>query len=163
MYLTYVDESGKPDFNNPEVNYVLVALTINEKIWNETNRKMIGLKKKYFPNMKEYQIEFHASEIFNHINSYAGCSLKTRLLLFEEIMKLIADIDCTIHIVIMRKDLLETDVDVGMKAVELLYEKIDCFIKAENEKSDQSKMNIEYEMLIIDAPLARCEERSLTR
>ena len=52
MYLTYIDESGKAERSDPEPEYVLAALTINESAWKDVDSRVRGLKQKYFPNEK---------------------------------------------------------------------------------------------------------------
>lgn len=49
MYLTYIDESWKAERSDPEPEYVLAALTINESAWKDVDSRVRGLKQKYFP------------------------------------------------------------------------------------------------------------------
>ena len=53
MYLTYIDESGKSERTDPEPEYVLASLTINESEWKDVDNRVRGLKQKYFPHAEQ--------------------------------------------------------------------------------------------------------------
>ena len=85
MYLIYIDESGKPEFSNPEPEFILAALTINERSWVDIDNQVIGIKKKYFPEVDYSSVELHATDIFNHTKCFKNIPLQKRLDLFKEI------------------------------------------------------------------------------
>lgn len=149
MYLSYVDESGKPNMKDPEKDFVLIALTINEKSWNEVNEQICNLKKRYFPDCDISTIELHATDIMGHKRSFKNIPLKVRLNLYREIMEFVAGIECFINIVIVRKELLGRSIDVNQIAIELLY-RLSSFIKEKN-CDGQTTNHKEYGLLIIDS------------
>ncbi|MBP5395046.1 MAG: DUF3800 domain-containing protein [Candidatus Methanomethylophilaceae archaeon] len=150
MYLIYIDESGKPDYSNPEPEFLLASLTINEEAWSIVDKKVVELKKKYFPEKDPAEIEFHATDIFNHTKHFKNVSLDTRLALFGEIMHLISETDCVITAVMIRKDLLvNREQDINSKALEYLFERL-CYLLEEKNKTARDK-GAEYGLLMIDS------------
>ena len=48
MFLTYMDESGKPNYNDSEKEYVLAAITIHESEYRHVEEELSKVKKRYF-------------------------------------------------------------------------------------------------------------------
>lgn len=62
MYLTYIDESGRHYWSDPE-DFVLASLTINEAYWQEIDNKVKAIKIKHLPSLPDDDIELHVKEM----------------------------------------------------------------------------------------------------
>lgn len=153
MFITYIDESGKPDWNHPESEFVLAALIINEREWVSIDRKVRGLKQKYFPEKDPETIEFHATEIFHHKHVFKDLSLELRTTIFEDILKIIADSNCTLCSTIINKDLVKDkeNFDVNALATKFLFERICYFLDSENGSNMAEGKPEEYNLLMFDS------------
>ncbi|NLL95104.1 MAG: DUF3800 domain-containing protein [Thermoplasmatales archaeon] len=143
MHITYIDESGQPDFLHQEQEFVLVSLTIEETFWKNIDDRVNAIKRNYFPDRDERDVEFHAMDFFNRHGPFRYIGLETRLEIFREVLKLVAESDCVIIAVLVRKDeLTDEDLDVVSLAFEPLFdslclhmERVNCTAK-ENGKEE---------------------------
>ncbi len=125
MYLTYIDESGKPDRSHDENEFVLASLTINEKDWQIVDNKVKAIKIKHFPHLDPDSFELHTSDILNHEGMYRKLSLHARLEIIEDMLTVLEEIDCTvIAIVIHKSRLRKPDVDIDQMALGFLFERL---------------------------------------
>lgn len=125
--MTYIDESGKPERSDPEDEFVLAALIVNESVWKEIDTRVLGLKRKYFPSRDPISVELHATDIINHKGPFKTLPLEVRLSIYSDIIKIISEVDCAITAVVIRKDRLYSEtLDVHSFAMELLFERL-CF------------------------------------
>jgi len=150
VYLTYIDESGKPERTHPENEFVLAALSINESEWKRMDRSVTGLKQKYFPDRDPESVEFHTSEIIHHRGVFKPLSLETRLMIIEDLLKVVSEIDCHISSVVVYKDkITNPESDIGMFSMRPLFECLCRFHDhANSENADDDE---EYGILLIDS------------
>lgn len=140
MYLTYIDESGKAERSDPEPEYVLAALTINESAWKDVDNRVRSLKQKYFPNAKYNEIELHATDIFNHKGAFKNMSLEKRLAIFTDVMTIVSEIDCSISAILIRKDRIKRKtLEIDIYALELLFERL-CYYH--NVANGENRMEV---------------------
>ncbi|WP_400233385.1 DUF3800 domain-containing protein [Methanomethylophilus alvi] len=153
MFITYIDESGKPDWNHPEQEFALAALIINEREWVSIDRKVRGLKQKYFPEINPETIEFHATEIFHHKHVFKDLSLDVRINIFEDILRIISESNCTLCCTIINKSLINDKVgtDVNSLATKFLFERICFFLDTENGSNMANGRPEEYNLLMFDS------------
>lgn len=152
MFLTYVDESGKPERSDPEDEFVLAALIINESSWRETDTRIMDLKQKYFPGKDPRSVELHATDIFNHKKAFKNLSLDTRLAIFSDIIQIISDSECTITAVVVRKDKVYNDsLDIHSYAMELLFERLCYFFDTTNNHNKTMNKDEECGIMLIDS------------
>ncbi|MCL2143106.1 MAG: DUF3800 domain-containing protein [Methanomassiliicoccaceae archaeon] len=148
MYLTYIDESGKPERTDSENEFVLAALIINEREWKNVDNKVKDIKKKYFPGRDPESFEIHATDIINKKSTFKSMHLNTRLELMTDILKVISEIDCRIVSVIIRKDMLyNPEFDVEMNAMKYLFERL-CYF---HNKANEAEELEEYGLMLIDS------------
>lgn len=152
MYLTYIDESGKPNRTDPESEYVLASLTINESVWKEIDSRVRGLKQKYFPMEDYYNIEIHATDIFNHRGAFKNMALEKRLRIFRDVMTIVSEIDCSISAVIVRKDFIKSDgFEIDIFAMEMIFERLCYFLNVANGNNRLYGNDEEYAIIMIDS------------
>ena len=150
MYLTYIDESGKPERTHPEKEFVLAALSINESEWKRIDRAVTSLKLKYFPDTDPESVEFHTTDIIHHRGVFKPLSLEIRLKIVEDILRVVSEIDCDISFVVVHKDkLTNPELDVGLFAMKLLFERLCRF--HDHANSENSEEDEEYGILLIDS------------
>ena len=153
MFLTYIDESGKPDWNHPEKEFVLAALIINEREWVSVDRKVRGLKQKYFPEMNQETVEFHATDIFHHKSVFKDLPMDLRSEMFEDVLRVIAECGCVLCCTMIDKSRIDRRyvIDVNSMAVKFLFERICYFLDAANETLTAEGMPEEYNLLMFDS------------
>lgn len=152
MYLTYIDESGKPDRTDSEPEYVLASLTINESSWRDVDERVRGLKQKYFPNSRYDEIEIHATELIGHKGPFKRMPLERRLAILKDVMTIISDIDCSISAILVRKDELRSKtLEVDIYALELLFERLCHFHSTSNGVNRMNGKDEQYGLLLIDS------------
>ena len=152
MYLTYIDESGKPERSDPEPEYVLASLTINESSWKDVDERVRGLKQKYFPNAGCDEIELHATDIFNHHGPFKKMALEKRLAIFEDVMTIISEIDCSIIAILIRKDRIKNDaLSIDICALEFLFERLCYHYSVSNGENRMAGKDEQFGILLIDS------------
>jgi len=150
VYLTYIDESGKPDRTDSEKEFVLAALSINESAWKRIDKMLVDLKLKFFPDIDPDSFEFHTTDMMHRRGVFKSLSIETRLMIIESLLNIVSEAGCHISSVIMRKDELDNqDLDVGMFSMKLLFERLCRFHDRANSKN--SEENEEYGILLIDS------------
>lgn len=152
MYLTYIDESGKPDRSHDENEFVLASLTINEKDWQIVDNKVKAIKIKHFPHLDPDSFELHTSDILNHEGMYRKLPLHARLEIIEDMLTVLEEIDCTvIAIVIHKSRLRKPDVDIDQMALGFLFERLCWLLEEKNKSTVHDGRSIEYGILLIDS------------
>lgn len=152
MYLTYIDESGKAERSDPEPEYVLASLTINESSWKDVDNRIRGLKQKYFPNAKYDEVEIHATDIFNHKGAFKNMALEKRLMIFRDMMEIVSEVDCSISAVLIRKDELKNkSLEVDSFALKLLFERLCYYYNVANGENRMKGNYEQYGILMIDS------------
>lgn len=152
MFLTYIDESGKPERSDPEDEFVLAALIINESSWKEMDTRVVGLKQKYFPGRDPRTVELHATDIFNHKKAFKNMSVDTRIKIFSDIIQIICDVECTITAVVIRKNkLYSKSLNIHSYAMELLFERLCYFFDTTNGNLRMQGKDEECGIMLIDS------------
>lgn len=152
MYLTYVDESGKPEQTDPQPEYVLASLTINESSWVDVDRRVRELKQRHFPDANYIDIELHATDILHHRGPFKNMSLERRLTIFREVLDIISEVDCCIVAIIIRKDEISNkNLKIDALALKLLFDRICFFLDAANEGLRKIGDSEQYGILLIDS------------
>lgn len=151
MFLTYVDESGKPNREDLEREFVIASLTIHEKSWDEVNEHMDEIKRNFFPNMEPSSVEIHAFELFDRRGVFESVQLDIRLKLFRKIMELVAKSGFVINAIIIRKDLVNQNIDIKTVATELFFERIDFLMNSQISAIHQIPNGKEHGLLLIDS------------
>jgi len=158
VYLTYIDESGKPERTDSENEFVLAALSINESEWKRIGKKMTDLKLKYFPNADPGSIEFHTTDIISHKGAFKGMNVVTRLEIIEDLVRLVSETNCHISAVVIRKDeLTNPELDVGLFAMKLLFDRLCSF--HDHMNSARTEDEEEYGILMIDSVDSKYDNR----
>lgn len=151
-YLTYIDESGKAERTDPEPEYVLASLTINESAWKDVDSRVRGLKQKYFPHARYDEVEIHATDIFNHKGAFKNMSLEKRLAIFADVMTIISEVDCSISAILIRKDELRSKtLEIDAYALELLFERLCHYHNVANGENRMGGKDEQYGILMIDS------------
>lgn len=150
VYLTYIDESGKPERTDAEDEFVLAALSINESEWKRIDEKMTELKQNYFPDADPASVEFHTTDIISHKGAFKGMSTATRLKIVEDLVNVVSGTECLISAVIIKKDELKNpELDIGMLAMKLLFDRLCLF--HDHMNSAKKEGDEEYGILLIDS------------
>ncbi|MGQ4873289.1 MAG: DUF3800 domain-containing protein [Promethearchaeia archaeon] len=160
MYLIYIDESGKPNLKDPE-DFVLGALIINEKDWYKIDSQVINIKKHFFPNLSDREVELHAHEITNHNGPFELLNEDDLFDLLRTCYELIANIDCClIAIIIKKKKIYPFIIKKGKNYInnwishwgyKLLFERICYYLEKENRKKIIKGEHIDYGIMLIDS------------
>lgn len=164
VYLTYIDESGKAERADPEPEFVLAALTINESSWKDVDNRVRGLKQKYFPKARYDEIEIHATNIFNHKGPFKNMALDKRLAIFADMLTIISDVDCSISAVLIRKDELRSKtLDIDSYAMGLLFERLCYYLNVTNGENRMNGKDEQYGILMIDSVNTKYDNRIRAR
>lgn len=151
MFLIYVDESGKPNFRDPE-SFVLSAFIINERDWQRIDNEVKRIKIEYFPALRDVDVELHASDIVHRKNVFKTLGGNTSYKLLEDIYSLISRIDCTIIAVMIRKNKLrKRDLDLELWGFRLLFDRLCKFLEKKNRELISNGLSNEYGLLLIDS------------
>ncbi len=126
MFLTYIDESGKPSPNDEEKEYVLASLTIHESEYKKAEKLLDGVKKKFFPNMNPKDLEIHAMDILSGKKQFQGLDVSVRLALLEDVLSIVSELECTINCTVFRKELLKdwSEDDINYTSFKYLFERL---------------------------------------
>jgi len=150
VYLSYIDESGKPDRTDSENEFVLAALSINECEWRRIDKMVTDLKLKYFPDRDPDSFEFHTTDIISHRGAFKSLSIDIRLNIIEDLMTVIAQMDCHISSVLIRKDKVKNQtLDIGMFGMKLLFDRL-CHLHNQIN-AGKLREEEEYGLLLIDS------------
>ncbi len=108
MKLLYLDAAGDPGFPPPfgkstSMHYVLAGLSIDAKDWAIGNEKLLEIKRNYFPNIEDSQIELKYSSLFNKIKPFDSLSGEQRKELADEIFDLILNLKPVLFAVVIDK------------------------------------------------------------
>ncbi|MBR6911375.1 MAG: DUF3800 domain-containing protein [Candidatus Methanomethylophilaceae archaeon] len=125
MFLTYMDESGKPNYNDAENEYVLAAITIHESEYRHVEEELSKIKTLYFQDMDPEDVEIHATDIISRKNVFNTMDLSKRLQLLKDVLGILGKIECTVNCTLIRKDLLlKRKPDVDGLAYKFLFERL---------------------------------------
>jgi len=154
LYLFYIDESGKPNYQDPE-NFTLTTFIINDKNWQIVDNKVKALKIQSFPNLNDEDVELHASNIIHRGGIYHNLPWNEIFDLLQGCYGLIAEIDCALISVIIRKDRVYPNIKARWDPEEwgyrLLSERICKYMEKKNEQLTLQNQPKEHGIMFIDS------------
>ena len=164
MFLTYIDESGKPNYNDTENEYVLAAITIHESEYRHVEDELSKVKQQYFPELNPKNVEIHATDIISRKGLYSKMDLVKRLQLLKDVLTPLQKIDAVINCVVIRKDLLNGRVvDLDNIAYKFLFERL-CMTHVKLNKAIIRKgSDPQYGLLFMDSIQPKFDEKIKTR
>ena len=153
MYLIYIDESGKPNFNDPE-NFILSAVVIHESRWFILDKLIRKMKIRRFPQESIY-FELHMGEIASSMGNYKGVDVPSKFSIAKELVSIIESANpFLISVVIDKKRITKkkkrNEEFVKKWAWNLMFERLEVLLKemgddfgfitmdAENEWEDRT-------------------------
>lgn len=120
-----MDESGKPNYNDAESEYVLAAITIHESEYKHVEDELSKVKLLYYPEKDPTDVEIHATGIISRKGIFKEMDVSKRLQLLKDVLNTLGKIDCTVNCVLIRKDLLKgRGADVDNVAYKFLFERL---------------------------------------
>lgn len=120
-----MDESGKPNYNDTENEYVLAAITIHESEYKHVENELSKVKQSFFPDKDPKDIEIHATDIISRKGIFSEMDVSKRLQLLKDILSTLKMIDCTVNCVLIRKEPLKGRIaDVDNVAYKFLFERL---------------------------------------
>lgn len=143
MYLIYIDESGTTNLSDHR-NYILAAVLVHERKWENLNNKIQEMKNRLFKNS---EIEFHTSHIVQRIKDFENLEYRKSREILTSMADIIASNRCMLISVIINKSKIQ-DKDkewVQEWAWRLLLERIELFLRTRNLKSQSN-----YGLLCVD-------------
>ena len=151
LFIAYIDSSGRP-FGDPE-NYVLSSVITNEAQWQNIDNSVKQLKLKHFPNLPDDEVEIHAKDMVNHDGIFQQMSWDCIYSIFDDVFNLISSIDNELRIigVLIDKDRLQKSIDNEEWAYRLLFERINRFIKRQNQSLMEAQHPPQYGIMIMDS------------
>lgn len=165
MYLIYIDESGKPNLQDPE-DFVLGALIINENKWVIIDNQVRALKNHFFPTMDDSRIELHASEMINHEKVFQNLTNAQIFDILEACYNLISNIDCCLIASVIRKDKIYSQIRsssgindwIEQWGHRILFERICLYLDKVNEEKVSIGIPIDYGIMLIDSVNRRYDQ-----
>ncbi len=155
MYLIYLDASGDVSMKDPE-DYVLSAIIVNESNWSVVENKVKEIKLKFFPNIPDTDVEFHAKDMENNSGIYSKMKHDKILEIFESLYGLFRNDDDSdfpvnlISVVVQKRGLKKTNLDIEAWAHRLIFERLNLFIKKRNQLAVMNGKYVEYGLMIED-------------
>ncbi|MCQ2079690.1 MAG: DUF3800 domain-containing protein [archaeon] len=152
--MSYIDESGKPTPKDDENEYVLASITIHEAEYNKAESMLKAVKKKYFLDNSEEDIEIHTTDLISGKKAFKDLSVQIRLDLLNDVIGILDGLDCTLNCVLIRKNFLNnwSSEDIDQRAFKLLFERL-CY--AHNELNSGLKIKHrdcpQYGLLFMDS------------
>ncbi|WP_457558660.1 DUF3800 domain-containing protein [Candidatus Harpocratesius sp.] len=149
MYFAYIDESGKPDINHPQNEFVLSAFIIHEQNWFNVQESCNNLKYKIWNMLGNNDdpasdFEVHIKEINNNSKHYKGISLQKKAKILKKIYDTISTLDAIIISTVILKDQINPNLDINEICFKLLIEKLQNFMERMVPDSN------EYLLLVLD-------------
>ena len=164
LFLTYIDESGKPNYSDAENEYVLAAITIHESDYRHVEDELSKVKQHYFPELNPKNVEIHATDIISRKGLYSKMDLIKRLQLLKDVLTTLQKIDATVNCVVIRKDLLNGRVvDLDNLAYKFLFERL-CMTHVKMNKSIARRgLEPQYGLLFMDSIQPKFDEKIKSR
>ena len=154
MFLIYIDESGKPDYKDPEY-FTLTAFIINDKGWQAVDNLVKDVKIHHFPNLNDDDVELHATNIIHRKGIYRTLTWDQLFQLLEDCYQLIARIDCCLISVIIRKNRVYPNKRAGFDpevwGYRLLFERICKYLEKANDLLTHQNKPKEHGIMFIDS------------
>lgn len=150
MYLSYIDESGKPNYSEKD-DFILSAVVIHESLWMQIDNQINTLKAKYFPKQDPRTIEFHTHEIVGRKKIFRSLNFDTRYELVMDLSKLIANNEISLFSVIFQKFKSFKKPDINTWAFRLLFERLSKYMNNLNTELMSKNLSPEFSILLIDS------------
>lgn len=164
MFLTYMDESGKPNYNDSEKEYVLAAITIHESEYRHVEEELSKVKKRYFHDLDPEEVEIHATDIISRKGIYNKMDVDDRTQLLKDVLGILKMIDCTVNCTVIRKDLLEKrKPDVDSLAYKFLFERLCMTHEKLNRKLIKKGSDPQFGILFMDSIQPKFDEKIKSR
>ena len=81
-----MDESGKPNYNDEESEYVLAAITIHESEYKHVEDELSKVKLLYYPEKDPTDVEIHATDIISRKGIFKEMDVSKRLQLLKDVL-----------------------------------------------------------------------------
>ncbi len=81
-----MDESGKPNYNDAESEYVLAAITIHESEYKHVEDELSKVKLLYYPEKDPTDVEIHATDIISRKGIFKEMDVSKRLQLLKDVL-----------------------------------------------------------------------------
>ncbi|AMH95432.1 hypothetical protein AR505_1717 [methanogenic archaeon ISO4-H5] len=159
-----MDESGKPNYNDTENEYVIAAITIHESEYKHVEDELSKVKHRYFPDMDPRDVEIHATDIISRKGLFNKMDVATRLQLLKDVLNTLENIDSTVNCTVIRKDLLKGRVsDVDNVAYKFLFERL-CMTHIKlNKKLTRNGSDPQFGILFMDSIQPKFDEKIKSR
>lgn len=153
MFLSYLDSSGRPTYNDDKENFVLTSVTINEHQWYSLREKIENLKKTYFPQLPSDKVEFHAKDMMNRSGIYKDLSWATIYEILDSLFAIISDKESRLTIIsaLIKKCELRKQIDLEQWAHRFVFERLNSYLQTQNDIFAQVGLPHEYGIMIIDS------------
>lgn len=153
MFLTYIDESGKPDFNQEEGIFGLSAICIHGSLWNTMDRQLRTIKERHFPDMDPSEVEIHLKDIARgKKRPFHQQTTEQKIALLDDCFNLIASSECSLISVLVDKSKKYTEeFDIERYCLQYLFERICWHLDAQNRRRTIEDLSPELALLFIDS------------
>jgi hypothetical protein len=159
-----MDESGKPNYNDAENEYVLAAITIHESEYKHIEDELSKVKRKYFPEMDPKDVEIHATDIISRKGLFSKMDVTTRSQLFKDVLGTLDEIDSVVNCTIIRKNLLKNHPDdVDNLAYKFLFERLCMTHTTLNKKLIKNGTDPQFGILFMDSIQPKFDEKIKSR
>ncbi|MHB8700059.1 MAG: DUF3800 domain-containing protein [Nitrososphaerales archaeon] len=160
MFLSYVDSSGRPSFDDPE-NFVVASVITQETNWQTIDNAVKRIKLTHFPSLPDSEIEIHAKDMLNHNGLFKQMSWDQIYAVFEDVFSLISDPDMEICLIAVQidKKKLHRSKDIETWAYRLLFERINRFVERRNAELIEANFAHEYGIMIFDTEGEKKDQR----
>ncbi len=150
MYLVYIDESGKPDYQDSE-DFTLCALIVNEHDWQPLDNRIKTTKISHFPSLNDEDVELHAKVLVNGKEVFSSLSKAKREQLYHDALDTMQVSDVVIVASMIRKAMLKKKIDLELWGFRLLFERICWVLDKKNAELSAKGLANEYGILLIDS------------
>ena len=151
MYLSYIDSSARPSFDDVE-NYVVASITVNEHQWYYVRGKIEEIKKKHFPHLSPEDVEFHAKDMINRTGIYRKLEWTKIYEILDDLFKIITDSETHLTIIasLIVKSELRKKIDLEEWGYRFVFERLNSYLDEQNEFLANTGMPHEYGIMIMD-------------
>ncbi len=159
-----MDESGKPNYNDTENEYVIAAITIHESEYKHVEDELFKVKHRYFPDLDPKDVEIHATDIISRKGLFNKMDVATRLQLLKDVLNTLENIDSIVNCTVIRKDLLKGKVsDVDNVAYKFLFERL-CMTHIKlNRNLIRNGSDPQFGILFMDSIQPKFDEKIKSR
>ena len=134
MYFVYIDESGKPNYNDPDPLYVLTGILVHEQDWRTLDAGITAIKARAIQDhglrvvVPTSAMEIHTTDLMSGKDHYRGTTLDCRRAVVGCIWEGLQPLDFKIISVAILRDRLRKRIDLNEWAIRLLVERVQIFM-----------------------------------